>query len=142
MHQIAWEDRLVKIFRSAGAAGWVVQILYIFSAVFFLLSLLEFYSDVRTTEVATAERLERQYDYKLEEIAKLEEQGKGEEWSLKLLDSMNADLAEIGRGRDEMAKLARLSQKKLTAEVAEYYLMVSALLFFAGYFLGREVRNS
>ena len=55
---------------------------------------------------------------------------------------MNADLAEIGRGRDEMAKLARLSQKKLTAEVAEYYLMVSALLFFAGYFLGREVRNS
>ena len=92
--------------------------------------------------MATAERLERQYDYKLEEIAKLEEQGKGEEWSLKLLDSMNADLAEIGRGRDEMAKLARLSQKKLTAEVAEYYLMVSALLFFAGYFLGREVRNS
>ncbi len=142
MRQIAWGDRLVKIFRSAGAAGWVVRILYIFSAIFFLLSLLEFYSDVRTTEVATAERLERQYDYKLEEIAKLEEQGKGEEWSLKLLDSMNADLAEIGRGRDEMAKLARLSQKKLTAEVAEYYLMVSALLFFAGYFLGREVRNS
>ena len=60
MRQIAWEDRLVKIFRSAGAAGWVVRVLYIFSAIFFLLSLLEFYSDVRTTEVATAERLERQ----------------------------------------------------------------------------------
>lgn len=142
MRQIAWGDRLVKFFRSAGAAGWLVRFLYLFSALFFLLSLVEFYGNVRTTEVATAERLARQYDYKVEEIAKLEDQGKGEEWAEKLLESMNADLAEIGRGRDEMAKLARLSQKKLTAEVAEYYLLVSALLFFAGYFLGREVKNS
>lgn len=130
-----------KIFSSTCVMIWGIRLLYIFSLIFFIWSLLVFFGSVRTTEVATLERLERQYDYKAEEIAKLESQGKGEEWAEKLLSSMNADLVEIERGKAEMRKLASLSQRNVTEPAARYYLFVSVFLFSAGSLLVREVRN-
>ncbi len=141
MIQIAWGDKLLRLFRSVGLPIWVRRIFYVLSLIFFLLSLGVFLGDHRTPEVATAERISRQYDYKLEEIAKLESQGKGEEWAEKLLSSMRADLAELEKGKKEMNKLASLSQKSLTSPVATYYLYVSVFLFAVGYLTGRPVKN-
>ncbi len=109
----------------------LLQGVLLFGAVLALFGgIFTFNGSIKTNEYAQLDRMKQKYQATQEEIQKYRDRKNPEEWVTQLIETFEKDAAAQKEAITELEKIASLARKRLTAEPAEYYLMLSALLLF------------